>query len=407
MAARVTRTDGADLLVRRKPGCGLVSIGAFFPGLPDQEQPDTAGISWLVARAALRGAGGLDAATLATEAERLGGSVHPGVGAETVGWALTVRPDAARAAADLLRRLAAEPTLAPDDVVIERDLLADDAARARDDMFRYPLQQALGQAFPDDPYGLPALGTPASVARLGPEAVEAWAERLQRARPVVVAVGDASEDALRDAVSVFAAWPATDNGRPGQGNASWAGNRAHEQRTKTQSALAMAFPAPPRGTPARYTLKVMIALLSGMAGRLFEALREQRGLAYTVHAQAWLRRRASAVLTYIATAPERETEARDVMLEELDRLRREPVPPDELERARNYAAGLVAIRRQHASALMSEIADAWLHDTLDDLDEEERRLRAVPADEISAVSETVFRAAERAEYVVRGTATGR
>ena len=96
-------------------------------------------------------------------------------------------------------------------------------------------------------------------------------------------------------------------------------------RDKAQAAIAMAFPGLPRRHPDRAAAQVWAAVASGLGGRLFEALRDRRSLAYTVVATAWLKARAGAILTYIATSPEREEEAREEMLRELDRFTREPV----------------------------------------------------------------------------------
>lgn len=400
------QADGADLLVRRQQGSGLVVIGAYYPGIRVRETDETAGISWLLARAALRGAGGLGADELAFAAESLGGGVRAAVGSETLGWVMTVRADAASDAAALLERLAADPTLDSDEVAIERALQVDDAARTRDDMLHYPQQCVLRTALPGHPYGYPPLGDPDRVQALAPEMVRAWAERLREARPVVVAVGDLEPERLLDAVAPFAAWPA-DGDAPATTPVRWEAGRGGEEREKAQSALAMAFPGPVANSDQRYAAEVAGALLSGLAGRLFEELRERRALAYTVHASAWLRRSAGAVLTYIATSPEREDEARDAMLGELARLAREKVPEPELERARSYAAGLVSIRRQYAQSLVMEIADAWLLGMTEHLVTVEDRLRAVTAEEIVAFAEEVFVPDRRAEFVVRGTGKSR
>ncbi len=400
------QADGADLLVRRQQGSGLVVIGAYYPGIRIRETEETAGVSWLLARAALRGAGGLGADELAFAAESLGGGVRAAVGSETLGWVMTVRADAASDAAALLERLAADPTLDPDEVAIERALQADDAARARDDMLRYPQQCVLRTALPRHPYGYPPLGDPDRVQALAPETLRAWAEHMRQARPVVVAVGDLEPERLLDAVAPFAAWPA-DGRAAATISPRWEAGRGDEQRDKAQSALAMAFPGPVANSAQRYAAEVAGAILSGLAGRLFEELRERRALAYTVYASAWLRRSAGAVLTYIATSPEREDEARDAMLGELALLAREKVPEPELERARNYAAGLVSIRRQHAQSLVMEIADAWLLGMMEHLVTVEDRLRAVTADEIVAFAEEVFVPDRRAEFVVRGTGKSR
>ena len=101
-------------------------------------------------------------------------------------------------------------------------------------------------------------------------------------------------------------------------------------------------------------------MASGLGGRLFEALRDRRSLAYTVVASAWLKARAGALVTYIATSPEREEEAREEMLRELERFTREPVSETELRQAVNYLAGQAEVSRQSGGAVASEILEAWV-----------------------------------------------
>ena len=81
-------------------------------------------------------------------------------------------------------------------------------------------------------------------------------------------------------------------------------------------------PAPPGGTRDHAAAQVWGAIASGLGGRLFEALRDRRSLAYTVLASAWQKARGGALVTYIATSPEREDEAREQMLVELERFAR-------------------------------------------------------------------------------------
>src|SRR6185436_19097198 len=129
-------------------------------------------------------------------------------------------------------------------------------------------------------------------------------------------------------------------------------------REKAQSALAMIFPGPGRRDSDRAAADVWAAVASGLGGRMFEALRDRRSLAYTVLASSWQRGRAGALLTYIATSPEREEEARAAMLHELDRFTREPVEEVELTQAINYLAGQSEVERQSAGALAGEMLEA-------------------------------------------------
>ncbi len=400
--------DGADFLVCARPGAGLVSLSLWALGLRDHETEETAGLTAWLMRAALRGAGGMSAERLAVAAETLGGAVSASIGTEAAGFSLTVPSAATASAARLLVTIAREPHLSEPDLVVERELLAGDAARARDDMFGHPLQAALRQAFEGHQYGLPALGDPEGVRRLRVDVLAEHARRLREARAVFVACGDLPEQELLSALE--RAWPGS-AGRSATGRKTetpgWRAAQGQEERDKAQTALAMAFPAPPFGAPQRLAIEVLCAHLAGLAGRLFRVLRDQRSLAYTVAALPWLRRRAGAVLTYIATSPEREAEARAGMLEELGRAGEEHLSALELARARNYAAGLVQIRRQHAAAWAAEIVEAHVHGAAEDLGAVPDRLRSVDATEVTGAARAIFRVDQAAEYVVRGVETSR
>jgi zinc protease len=151
----------------------------------------------------------------------------------------------------------------------------------------------------------------------------------------------------------------------------------------------------------------MCAVLSGMSGRLFDTLREQRSLAYTVSAMPWQVRRAGAVLTYIATSPERENEARDGLLEELHRIATDVPGMDEVTRARAYAAGMLDVSRQSSRAVANSILEAATYGDLHELPGEADRLRAVTPAQVGAIARAVFQAERRAEFVLRGTGASR
>jgi zinc protease len=166
----------------------------------------------------------------------------------------------------------------------------------------------------------------------------------------------------------------------------------------------MIFPGPARRDPERAAAEVWAAVASGLGGRMFEALRDRRSLAYTVLASSWQRGRAGALVTYIATSPEREEEARAAMMQELERFAREPVSESELNQAINYLAGQAEVSRQSAGSLAGEILEAWLIGTgLADLEDPAAAFRAVSADDVLRVAQANLRPSARAEGVVRGT----
>jgi len=137
---------------------------------------------------------------------------------------------------------------------------------------------------------------------------------------------------------------------------------------------------------------------------MFEALRDRRSLAYTVLATSWQRGRAGALVTYIATSPEREEEARVAMLDELERFTQMPVSEAELRQAVNYLSGQAEVGRQSGGALAGEILEAWvIGNGLGDLENPGAAFRAVTADDVSRVAQRYLRRSNRAEGVVRGT----
>jgi zinc protease len=168
----------------------------------------------------------------------------------------------------------------------------------------------------------------------------------------------------------------------------------------------MVFPGSSYQSPDRFPLIIAGSLLSGLAGSLFRELRDARSLAYTVAAMPWLKRSTGAMLTYIATSPSREEEAREAMLEKLADTAVDDIPDEEIERARNYAAGALQLQLQSSGALAGEILDAWIHGDLESLPHLADQLRAVTADDVRRVAAQVFRADERAEFVVEGRETG-
>ncbi len=396
---------GADLLVRRKPGVPLVSLGLYYPRTRF-DAPREAGLGALAVRSAVRGAGLLDARQLAYAFESQGGSVSPVVASDWFGFGAGVLGRHAQGSAELLRLVLEAPRFDEEAVRRERDLLIEEVRQSTDDMFTYPFELAFRAGFGDAGYGLPLHGTVETLTTFEAADAGRWlANARSQSRPVIVAVGDGDESLLADRLSaVFADLPARDAGAGGDAGVllETRGQRIVE-RDRAQTAFAMLFPGPARRDRARHAATVLAAIASGLGGRLFEALRDKRSLAYTVLLSTWQRGRAGALVTYIATSPEREDEARVAMLEELDRFATEPVEADELQRAIRYLDGQTRVRRQSAGAVAGEILEAWMiGDGLAELDDPGSHFREVTAAQVQATAADALRSGVAAEGMVRG-----
>ncbi len=393
-----------DVLVARHGDVPQVTIGVWRRRI-ESEDAFNAGLAALAMRSMLRGTSLHDAAQLALAMESLGGSLGTSLGADTIGFGATVLAEHAPRAADLLAEVLLDPRFDAESVAIERSLLIEDARAVSDDAVRFPFQLVLGAAFADRGYGAPTLGTPGSLAELGARDLAAWHERmLHGGRTTVVAVGDVDPERLGDTlIAAFA-----DVGR-GQEDESLAASGMQvlrpgiriEHRDRKQSAFAMLFPGPARTSPDRFAAETWGAIAGGLGGQLFDALRDRRSLAYTVMASSWQRRRAGALLTYIATAPERLDEARAAMLEELAHFRRDPPSEADTARATAMLAGQAEVGRQTSGAFASEIADAWLlGEGLLELDDPGAPYRRVTAADVHRVAAVALDPASRAEGVL-------
>ncbi|HVK00633.1 MAG TPA: pitrilysin family protein [Gemmatimonadales bacterium] len=410
----VTRLPGADLLVYRKTGVPLVTLGTYVPRL-QFDPPKQAGLGSLLVRAAVRGAGEFDAAALAFAFERLGGTVATSSVSDWLGFGASVLVEHLGEAATLLDTVFLHPHLRDQDIAAERELMSAEADRVADDMFRYPFQLAFSAAFGERGYGLPVGGLPETLPTIAADDVRTWHRAaLLETRPLVIAVGDVdparASDELAGIFDSRPAIPAGDLSEP----ISWLAGRSGESparvvlRDKAQAALAMAFPGPSRRQRDHAAAQVWGAIASGLGGRLFEALRDRRSLAYTVLASAWQKARGGALVTYIATAPEREEEAREQMLVELERFADEPVSEAELRGAVSYLAGQAEVSRQNAASVAGEILECWISaGSLEEMSDPGAQFRAVTAEDLQRLAASSLDPGRRAEGVVRGTGATR
>jgi zinc protease len=403
---------GVDLLLRRREGVPTVTLGVYR--LRTEAEPShQAGLGALGVRSAIRGAGAFEGPMLAEAIECLGGAISPAVTTDWFGYQGSVLSEHLVEAAVLLDEVMQRPTYSDDAIAIERGLQTDDARQLADDMFRYPVQLAFRAAFGGTGYGLPVLGLPGTVEGLGSADVRGWHQAMMaRGRTTVVAVGDLDPETAAAALAGHfeqAAAGTETRARLGERRDDLAAPLvAAETRDKAQTALAMFFPGPSRLSPDRHAVEVWASIAGGLGGRLFESLRDRRSLAYTVAATPWQRRTTGALLTYIATSPERETEAREAMLTELERFRLEPPEQAEVERAVNYLTGQLEVSRQSAGAVAAEILDAWLQgEGVEDLVDPEAPYRAVTPEMVQGAAERYLDLEHRIEGVVRGTPRSR
>lgn len=396
---------GVPILFQRVSG-PVAHIGWFVNGGAVAETDDQAGVTSFMTRAALRGTERRSAKQLAEDVEFAGGALATAAGPDGFEWTISVPMARLAEAAALLADVVQRPAFRDDAVEAERAVALAEIAAARDDMFRWPLRLALEAAWDRHAYGRPVSGTEESLGRIDATTLSAWHDAAAlAARGVLVCVADADAD---DAIAAVARrfTKLSERVAPRLSPPSWPVRLIQrvDPRDKAQSALAMLFPGVARHDEARFAAMLLAGITSGLGGRFFEELRDRQSLAYVVHVAPIIRQHAGAFVAYIGTSPEKEDAARHGLLEQFARLASEPVTADELGRAKTFALGAHAIRREASTSIMADIADAWLSgESLAEIGRHDDRVRAVTGAAIQALAQGCFDPARRVEVVIRGT----
>ncbi len=393
------------VLIRARPGTPMVNVGVYLRGGAVSEPLALEGIARLTAQSALKGTRTRSGARIALEAESLGGSVGVSAGLESLGWSMSVPVRHLDAALELLADVIQEPVFASASVDTEVQLALADVQRLRDDMYRWPMRLATRAAHEGHVYARSVTGTESSLAAITrADVVAQHAHALRHGACVIGVVGDVDPQSVAARVQQrFGSLVWGDEDAPVGTHWPTTWHSSHDTRDKQQSALAMLFRGPSRRDPERYVARVLAAIASGLGGRFFEELRDRLSLAYTVAAYPIERRVDGVFAAYIATAPEREEEARAALLAEFAKLRAEPVRDEELERARRYLVGSHAIAQQSGGSVLADMIDAWLlGDGLRELGDYTAKISAVTAADIQLLAQRYFDPDRRVEGVVRG-----
>ncbi|MGZ3332466.1 MAG: M16 family metallopeptidase [Gemmatimonadaceae bacterium] len=401
----VFRANEVPVLVRRKPGTPMASIGIYIVGGSVEEEPEQAGLTLLTARTMLKGTTTRSAAQIAEDSEMLGGSISASAGSDSFGWSLSVPTTRLAEAMELLGDVILRPTIPDDAFETERTVALSNVAMLRDDMYRYPMRLASSVAFAKHPYGIPAMGTEESLRAITAEQAREWHKtRVLESAVVIGVVADADPKQVADIVArELGSLQLRKDPKVGKPRWPKSVKIAAESRDKAQTAIALAFPAPPRNDESRFAASLIATVASGLGGRFFDELRDKQSLAYTVQAAVSERRLAGMFLSYIATSPEKEGVARAGLLAEFAKLRDQLVSVEEMTRAKEYVVGSHAISQESGGAQLGEMLDAWmLGEGLHELLEYDTRIRAVTADQMRDVARKHFDPERRVEGIVRG-----
>lgn len=396
MFERTVLPDGPRVISERLPGTRSVAIAAHVLAGARHEEPDEVGVAHFMEHIAFKGTARYrDARALAEMIEGVGGSFNAATDREsTVYWVRVPRSEAARGF-EVLGELVVRPILDPAEIERERTVIVEEIRSYFDDPVEHVHILIARALFGDGPLGREICGDEAAVRRLPNAAIRSFWARAYRPGNVVVAVaGDIDHPA---AVELAASAFGTGDGRlppPDPAPRLPAGPRyLLAERDTAQAQLVVGVPALRRDHPDSWALLVLNTILGdGMSSRLFLEVREAQALAYDIGSGVVDLADAGALEISAGVDPETLEPALRAILAELARLRDEPVPPTELEKAKRYLGGGLELRMDDTRSVASWLGvQEALHERVLSVDEALAAIERVSAEDVARLARDLFR----------------
>lgn len=392
MLTTETLDSGVRLVMETMPSLRSVTVGVWILSGSRHEQSDEAGHAHFLEHMAFKGTATRTAERIALEVDRVGGDLNARTDREMTGYGARV-PDAhLEMAVDLLSDIAFHPLLSPEGIATERQVIVEEIRRYEDTPDELAVDQLIGVLWAGSTAGAPITGSVADVERATRDSLASFHRSHYRGGNVVVSMaGRFDPDRARDLVRQSTA-DLPDGGPPLRevGSATPARGVVHcTPRELEQVHLVLGWGGCGACAPERYAQ----ALVDGMFGstassRLFQRIREDRGLVYSVWSEPLLLRETGALLVCADTSPGNVPEVLRLILSEAQSLAEGRFSEEELVVAREQLKG--------STALSLEATDA----------REGRNARAVallgrpvPFDEFAALADAVTR--EQVENVAR------
>jgi predicted Zn-dependent peptidase len=372
-----------------------VSLGFWIGTGSRAESDDQAGLSHLLEHLLFKGSSKYASLEIDQIFDAMGAELNAGTGKETTSVYARVIETHLADAFDVMADMVFRPALR--DVDSEREVILEEIAMYEDDP-QEKVFDVLGDAvFPGHPLGRAIIGRAPVVANAPVAAIAAFhAARYAPANVVIAAAGAVDHDALvamaSDRVHGNGAGAAPDEPWGPAAPPFEAARRRFERKDTEQYHVCLGGPGLSRHDDRRFALRVLDTIFGGTSSsRLFQEVREQRGLAYAVYSFSGAYQDAGQVGLYVGTRADNVTEALEVVGSELSHLRQQPATPEELSRAKENLKGRIVLALESTGARMNRLGSEVLAGApLLSIDDTIKRIDAVTVDDLGSLVEELW-----------------
>ncbi|OYX14181.1 MAG: peptidase M16 [Rhizobiales bacterium 32-66-8] len=347
---RTTLDNGITVISDDMPHLGTASLGIWVGAGARDEAESEHGISHLLEHMAFKGTRRRSARDIAEEIEQVGGDINAATSVEQTSYNVRVLGEDIGLGLDILSDILTEPAFAPDELVKEKNVIVQEIGAVMDTPDDLVFDQFQEQAFPGQPVGRSILGTPETVHSFNPERLEAYLARTYRGpRMVVSAAGAVNHDQLVSEASARLAGIGGETPSKAP-QAVYRGGTTLTPRDVEQVHVVVGLKGRSYKEPGYHALQVLTNVLGGgMSSRLFQEVREVRGLCYSIYSFHWPYADTGLFGVYAGTDVADVGELMDVVIDEISTAA-EVLTETEVQRAKaQMKVGLLAALESSAA----------------------------------------------------------
>ena len=386
--------NGMVVLTERMPSVKSASIGVWVRIGSRDEAPEVAGVSHFIEHMLFKGTIRRSAEEIARAVDAVGGALDAFTSRESTCFYAKVLGEHLPLAIDILADTFLHSRLDPDDIDRERQVVLQEIKMVEDtpdDLVHDLFAEAI---WGDHPVARPILGRKEIVLLLTQADIRRHMDRFYRPdRTVVAAAGDLEHERVVDLVQrAFEGFEGRSFHSDPPTPISTAAVRV-EERDTAQLHLCLGMDGLPYAHEDRYAVYLLNALLGGsMSSRLFQEVREKRGLAYSIYSYQASYRDCGLLVVYAGTSPETSGQVVDLIRAECARLRKEPLSLHDLQQLKDQLKGNLFLGLEGTSSRMTRLAKTEIYlERSYDLDEIIAGIEAVSVDQFQSVARRILR----------------
>ncbi len=389
--AQLTTLDsGVRVVTEAMPSVRSIALGFWVRTGSRDEGHEQAGLSHFLEHLLFKGTERFTSLEIDETFDGMGAEVNAGTGKETTSVYSRFLDGHLERAFDVLQDMFLRP--AYPDIDSERQVVIEEIAMYEDEPQDKVHDVLAGAIFGDHPLGRPIIGRADVISSVPVPDIAAWHDgRYVPGNIVVAAAGNLDHERIVELVGGAVGNAVPVPAKPGGPNGAAPGLRFFAKDTE-QYHLCLGGPGLPRGDDRRFALRVLDTIVGGStSSRLFQEVREKRGLAYAVYSYASHFADSGQVALYVGTRPDNVRAAMEVIGSELRRLMEDGITPEELERARENVKGRTVLSMESTLARMNRLGSSVLMDLpVLSVDELLAELDAVTLDGVNALARELW-----------------